>query len=457
VSVWEEVANVLLEESTRYSWECSVPACDGNPHEGNEHQHGRSSQQLPDGDWNVWLLQAGRGFGKTRAGAESLVTLVQRNPVTVDGFPTEWLLAGPTFSDTREVLTQGPSGVLNALNARRIEYTYNRANGLITLASGQRIHMKGGDQHDLARGLNLAGAWTDEVLTWRRASTAWFEGLLPSLRQRLVHGKPRIIATSTPKAAGAGLLSALLASDKTHRTTGSTFDNLANLSADAVENLRAQYPEGSRLWRIELAGEWIEQTEGALFSLVDIDENRVGEAPEDLASVVVSVDPAVSSNRNSDSTGIVTVGSTGVGSDREFYVLCDDTLVGPPAEWAKKAVLRADEFSATIIYETNQGGDAIKQTLEQSVKDLLNSGVIRSAPVVKGVRASKSKAVRAAPVAAQYELGKVHHVGEFVELENELTNWVPSVTRKSPDRLDGLVHGVTYLFRGGKSRVAAAF
>jgi phage terminase large subunit-like protein len=458
--LWNAVADLLDGDVNVYRWECDVNGCDGLPHAGNPSPHGRSEQQLPEGEWTTWLLQAGRGFGKSRTGAESLLTLILRHPRTVDDSPTEWLVAGAAYPDTREIMVVGPSGLLAAMQRRGVQYSYNRSNGLITLSSGQRVHLKSGDDHDLARGMNLAGAWVDEVLTWRRGFSAWYEGLIPALRQRLSNDRPRIIATSTPKAVGVKLLKSLSGrdDDSVVITRGSTFANAANLSSEAVAELRLRYPEGSRLWRVELAGEWLEETEGALWSQETVDNYRLPSLPDDLLfnGCVVAVDPAVSNSVSSDLTGIVCVASAGVRVDREFYVLADFSVRAEPSVWGRRAVLLAVENNAEIVYESNQGGDAIRDVLVTAARDLVANMVIEFPPAIRPVRASVNKQLRAQPIAALYEVGRVHHVGSLPDLEEEMTTWVPSVSKKSPDRIDALVHAIASLQKV-KSRTAGAF
>jgi phage terminase large subunit-like protein len=345
------------------------------------------------------------------------------------------------------------------LDRRGIRYVYNRSLGVITIGTGQRIHLRGGDDIDLGRGLNLSGAWLDESGTWRRAMTAWSEGIVPAVRQKLPNGRPHVVITSTPKPGqGAELLKMLLARDdgSVVVTRGSTFSNSGNLSEEAVAEMKARYPEGSRLYRQELLGEIVEDIEGALFAQSIIDSSRVLEAPDDLNRVVVAVDPAVTYGPDSDDTGILVVGSRG-GADRQFYVIADLTMKAPPAEWGKAAILAAEQFGAdAIAFEVNQGGSLVTQVIRQAGLDLQSRGTIAAIPRLVPVRATRGKAVRAEPVSALYEMGRVHHVGAFPLLEEQMCGWVPGVTRKSPDRVDALVWGVTSLM-GANARRAGAF
>lgn len=449
---WATALADLLEAEAApppYRWACGVEHCDGQPHAGADQPHARAAQQPPPGGWATWLIRAGRGFGKTRTGAEVLTDRILAVPATTDGAPTEWLVAGPTIGDTREICALGPSGIVAALRRREVPHEYNRSLGIITLATGQRIHLRGGDDHDLARGLNLAGVWLDEVGTWRRALTAWAEGVVPALRQPLPGDHPRAVLTTTPKPGpGARLLADLAArtDGSVVVTRGATFDNAANLSAEALAELRARYPEGSRLHRQELLGEIVEDVEGALWDVGTIDRHRVAEVPGRLARLVVAVDPAASYGPDADDTGIVAVGTVGRGHDRHYFVLRDATCHLPPEGWAGRALDLAEELAADgVVFEVNQGGEMVRSVLVQAARDRAAAGPM---PRLIPVRATRGKAIRAEPVAALYAQGRVHHVGALPELEAQLTTWTPEAPN-SPDRLDALVWAVTHLAGAG--------
>lgn len=456
-SLWSAVAD-LLEAAPMYAWSCSRPDCDGMPHDGLD-RHARTDQQPPTGNWSTWLIRAGRGWGKTRTGAETLIDMVIANPLTVDGTPTEWLAAGETIQASREVCALGPSGLIAALDRRGVEYTYNRAFGVIKLSPGQRIHLRGGDDHDLARGMNLAGAWLDELGTWKRAPSAWSEGVVPALRQQLPNTWPRVVITTTPKPGPGGKLLADLASrdDGTVAVTrGSTFDNAANLSTEALDELRRRYPEGSRLYRQELLGELVNDVEGALWNMDLIDAGRDDYNPDNLTRVVVAVDPAASYGPDSDETGIVIAGSIGSTRDRHYMVLADVTVKAEPSAWGKAAVTAWAQHDAdAIVYETNQGGAMVAQVLTQSARDLLAKGLIDRLPKLVPVRATRGKALRAEPIAALYEMGRVHHAPGLSRLEEQMTTWTPE-SPTSPDRLDALVWALTHLSKTGTG-LAGAF
>lgn len=449
MNAWAHIAD-LLDPTPAYLWACGVENCPGTPHTGAEQQHARWEQQPPDGDWITWVIRAGRGYGKTRTGAETLADRIIQHPTTTDNSPTEWLVAGETIQDSREICALGPSGLVAALHRRGVSHRYNRTLGVITTSNGCRVHLRGGDDPDLGRGLNLAGAWLDEIGTWRRAETAWTEGVIPALRQPLISDHPRAVLTTTPKPGPGSRLLADLSTrtdGSVYLTRGSTFDNAGNLSAQALAELRSRYPEGSRLYRQELLGEIVDDIEGALWHQDTIDRYRVEQAPETLNRVVVAVDPAASYHSGSDATGIVVAGSSGFQDDIDFYVIEDLSLHAPPEKWGEVAVEAWERYQADgVVIEVNQGGAMATQVVVQAARHLRARGVIATLPRVLQVRATRGKALRAEPVATLYEQGRVHHVGALPELERELVSWTPD-TPKSPDRLDATVWALSHLMR----------
>lgn len=406
---------------------------------------GRPEQQEPEGDWHVWLILSGRGWGKTRTGGEWLVKQILENPTTADGTPTQWAIVAPTFGDVKNICVEGPSGFIRALENRglvnEVDYLYNKSSHKIAFKDGQKVHTFGADSPDAGRGLNLSGAWLDEVAMWQYPYETWTEGLAPALR---IGDRPRVVVTTTPKPIK-------LLRDWTSRsdgsvyvTRGSTFDNSLNLSRTALEELKARY-EGTRTGRQELYGELLDQAEGALWTREWIESTRVTkDHVPNLYRIIVAVDPAVTSGENSDETGIVTVGAS---TDGHFYVLADDTLRATPNEWGKKAVDAYKHWRADrIVAEVNNGGDMVVMVLQQ---------VDNSVAVTK-VHATRGKRVRAEPISALYEQRRVHHVGAFPQLEDQMVMWAPDSNEDSPDRMDALVWALTELNTGGASMLALA-
>lgn len=372
---------------------------------------------------------AGRGAGKTRTAAEWLAWEAIRQPAT------RWAIVAPTFSDARDTCAEGESGVVSILNRFHMLQNYNRSIGEILLTNGSRIKLFSADQPERFRGPQHHGAWCDELGAFRYEE-AW-DQLQFGLR---LGKKPRVVVTTTPRPTP---LIRMLANRKDGSVTitrGTTFDNAANLAPSALMELQARY-NGTRLGRQELYGEILDDVEGALWTRGVIDRNRVDKQPA-LSRIVVSIDPAVTSNEKSDETGIVVVGSS---SDGHGYVLGDYSFKGSPLAWASKAVELFDTYKAdAILVEVNQGGDMVSAVLKQ----------VRAGLPIREVRAHVGKKLRAEPVAAMYEQGRIHHVGEFAWLEDQMTNWTPE-DAYSPDRIDALVQGFSDLL--GKVTVSNYF
>lgn len=399
----------------------------------------RPEQQEPAGNWFIWLILSGRGWGKTRTGSEWLAQQVIQNPKTKDGVPTQWAIVAPTFGDAKNICVEGPSGFLKALQHQGLEnekdFIYNKSSHKIDFVDGARVHTFGADSPDSGRGLNLSGAWLDEIASWQYPYESWTEGLAPALR---IGDRPRVVVTTTPKPIKLIREWVSRTDDTIHVTRGSTFDNAKNLSSTALSELRSRY-EGTRTGRQELYGEILEQAEGALWIRNWIEDTRITrENVPQLTRIVVAIDPAVTSGENSDETGIITCG---IGIDKHYYVLADDTLRDTPNEWGKRAVQAYTRWNADrIVAEVNNGGDMVVGVIQQ---------VDRSAPVKK-VHATRNKTTRAEPISALYEQGKVHHVGGFPQLEDQMVLWTPDV-KKSPDRLDALVWALTELTGNNQS------
>lgn len=481
---WEQVAAKALAAPTEaYTWACARPECDGLPHEGALYAHARTKQRLPDGDWALWVLLCGRGWGKGRTASETFLDMVQAHPVDVQGLATEWLVAGATYDDTVKLCWEGVSGLKHALRRRGYAdrtvdpsspkwYTYQQMQKLVTLSTGQRIvlaYAEGND--DLGRGGSWAGMWLDELGTYKnRIRAAWDESLLFSLRAKLPGGwRPRIMITTTPKTSAKeahDLLSELVntPSPTTIVTRGPTWENAHNLPPSQLQLWDRMFPPGTRSRRQELEAELLSDIEGALWTAELVDRARVPAIPSDVQVVrrVVSIDPATTSGPDSDETGIHLVAKgmhdvadpeTGrTNREPHFYVEHDATMRAPATEWARVAVQLAVDHSADLLYESDQGGDAWRTILQQAARAL---GV--PCPRILAVRAATegSKPTRAQPVVALYHEGRVHHVGYHAELETQMTTWVPEHTRKSPDRVDSVVYGVRELSKLGAAPAPA--
>lgn len=419
----------------------------------------RPEQHPPEGNWFIWLLLAGRGWGKTRTGAEWIVSQALKYPRDRAGNVTEWLVIGQTLVDTRTFCIEGPSGLLAVLKRRGIRYHYTKApKPVIILDDGQKIYFEGVDDEDTGRGYNAAGAWLDELGKWRYTHKVWLEGIMPSLRADLPDGgRPQCVVTTTPKPIKLlkDWFARARAKDPSIRiTSGSTYENYANLSADMIAEFRREY-EGTTVGRQELHGELLEDVEGSLWHHHLIDEYRIRpvDLPE-LYTVAVGMDPA--GTGTGDEMGLVAVGR---GADDEDYVLAD---------WSKKmsgraAARRAWELvlyvdADVLIYEDNLGKEFLTAVLADAYLEMQNEGLFPpgGAAPMRPITATKGKKLRAQPTAMRYEQGRVHHVGVFPELEDQQCTWVPEDSPDSPDRVDALVHAQAYLRGREKFRSTAA-
>jgi phage terminase large subunit-like protein len=410
---------------------------------------GRPGQMPPvDRDWGLYAYVAGRGSGKTRAGAEWVHAYALAHPGCRIG------LVARRAADVRDVMILGDSGILSVgLPEERAVHYPSRAQ--IVWPNGSIAQSYSSEEPDQLRGPQFHAAWADEVAAWKHTVDA--SGLNAwdnlSIATRL-GDNPQIFATTTPKRTG--FMFELLEREKTDPevvvSRGSTFDNAGNLSKAYMKRMNDLY-QGTRLAEQELYGQMLEQVEGALW-----DDNfaRVNTAPGGLLKVI-AVDPSVSENPR-DECGIVVVGATpGRVISRTAYVLEDATVWGAPSVWAEAVVEQWKKHRCPVIVEVNQGG-AMARTIINNIEP--------EVPVFE-VRAYEGKHVRAEPVTLKYDKGLVKHVGVLAELEAQLTSWVPGERgSRSPDRLDALVYAITALLvkppkgsglgGGGRMRVSSA-
>lgn len=391
-------------------------------------------EQKPDGDWTVYAYIAGRGAGKTRSGAEWLAEQALSRP------GSRWAIVAPTFGDMRDICVEGDSGLRSVLRRRlpgvNIDTCWNRSIGEFMLPNGSHVKGFSAQQPERLRGPQHHGAWCDELASWHDPD-AW-DQLQFGLR---LGERPQTFITSTPKPVTLVRMLAKRAEEAPEEVRwvrGRTMDNVGNLSAKALADLEHRYG-GSRLGRQELEGELLEDVEGALWQRAWLDRDRRDEHP-DLSRIVVAVDPAITATADSDETGIVTAGRSGRGNAAEGWVLDDRTCVASPAEWGRRACQAyIDHGADAIVYESNQGGDMVAHVLRGAWAALVTSGEATGpTPRLIGVHASRGKAVRAEPVAGQFEQGRWHIVGSLPALEDELVTWEPGATL-SPGRLDALV------------------
>ena len=339
-----------------------------------------------------------------------------------------------TSADIRDTCFEGESGLISVIKRYGIydDKAYNRSNFAYTFPNGSRIKGFSAEEPDRLRGPQHHGAWCDELAAWEKPDT--WDQLQFGMR---LGDHPQIVITTTPRPTK--LIKELLNKKSTFVTRGSTFDNADNLSESALLEMQNRYAN-TRLGRQELFGEVLDDNPGALWNRNQIEASRIkpDQVPA-LIRVVVGVDPAVTSGEDSDLTGIVTAGYA---ADGHYYILDDSSMKASPDTWARKITSNFELYKADrIIAETNNGGDLVVHLLQQ----------VKNTVPVKKVTASRGKAVRAEPIAALSEQGKLHMVGYLPELEDELCEYEPGTSTKSPDRMDAMVWAVTELSEGSNA------
>lgn len=387
----------------------------------------RFPQSILQGFKDTWMIMAGRGWGKSRCGAEAVKLLVEKGYRHI-------ALVARVASDARDVMVEGVSGILSVFPPGQ-KPLYEPAKRKLTFVNGAIAHTYSADKPDQLRGPQHDAAWCDELAAWRYDEA--YDQLMFGLR---IGTHPIAVITTTPRPTA--IVRELVADPDTVLTHGSTFENAGNLAGRALKKLLKKYA-GTRLGLQELDAQILDDTPGALWTRETLEHSRVSdEDVPDLVRVVVAVDPSVTATEESDETGIV---AAGVDRHGHFYVLDDYSLVASPNEWAQQVVDLYDLHDADkIIAEVNQGGDMVETTIRTVRKNIS----------FKQIRATKGKYTRAEPVSSLYEQGLVHHVGVFSELEDQMCTWVPGDGR-SPDRLDALVWALTELGLKNKGRRAS--
>ena len=380
----------------------------------------RPKQLTPKGDWSIWLILAGRGWGKTLTGAQDMAWFALNNP------DSRLAIVAPTFADGRDTCIEGESGLLSIMDEKIIA-NYNRSLGEIVLHNGSRFKTFSADTPERLRGPQHHRVWCDELGSWKYTET--WDQMMFGLR---LGEHPKVVVTTTPKPIP--LIKDLLKRKDTYTTTGSTFENKDNLAEASLSQLKEKY-EGTRLGRQELYAEVLEDVEGSLWSRDKIESSmvRYNEKLPSFKRIVIAVDPAVTANKRSDETGVVVCAEDFQG---KYYILNDLSGKYSPDAWAKKVVEAYESYKADkVIAEVNNGGDLVERVVK-TVDRNVN---------YKSVRATRGKFVRAEPIAALYEQKRVRHLNRFNLLEDQLCSYNPEITSQSPDRLDALVWGLTEL------------
>jgi phage terminase large subunit-like protein len=391
--------------------------------------------QLPPKDqgWRTWLMMAGRGFGKTRAGAEWIHRLATKRA------GLRIALVGASLHETRRIMIEGVSGLLTLARRQRRRVNWEPALNRFRWPNGSEAQLFSGDSADGLRGPEHDFAWCDELAKWRQAEEAWV-----NLQMGLRRGpRPRALVTTTPRTMG--LLRRMMEQPWTVTTRGRTSDNI-NLDEKTVEVLTATYG-GTRIGRQELDGELLDDVEGALWTRAIIDKARVGKAVPGFDRILVGVDPPAGAGEGSDACGIVVAGSKG----EELFVLEDASVRGlSPEGWANRVAAAAARWEASLVVaEANNGGAMVESVIKAADLGLK----------VRLVHASKGKCARAEPIALKFERGKAFLAGDFPELEAELGGMIAGGgyegPGRSPDRADAMVWAMTVLSetRSGVPRV----
>ena len=381
----------------------------------------REAQKMPVSNWYIWLIMAGRGFGKTRTGAETIRLLIEQ------GYKRICFL-GETYYDVRKVMVEGKSGILSIYDKEHLRPKFFPSRKLILYANGAQINLYSADAYETLRGPQFDAAWIDELAKFKYAVKAWNQ-LIMCLRL----GTPKIIITTTPR--NISLLEQIQNMQNIHITRGTTYDNRSNLSAAYIDYITKNY-ENTRFGLQEIYGEIIEEENNSLWSKKYFQYYEL----QNYNNIVVAVDPAISSS--GDETGIIVAASD---KNENYYVLNDLSGRYSMNQWAEVAIQAYYQYDAkSIIVEINQGGNMIKEMLYQIDRNNKENDNTKHKSIhVTEVRATKGKRIRAEPIAMLYEQGRVFHRKFFSKLESQMLSF--HLLKESPDRIDALVWGIQYL------------
>jgi len=450
----ERLLEILADRKEAIAWRCNLEECDGLPHAGREYRHARSKQRPPwstgipteNKDIRRWYLRGGRGSGKTFAGSFALKEIILwYGGSDENGDRREYGIVGPSFKYTKETLMEGGSGLIKAFggeNGKHIK-DYNRTTGTLTLSNGAVVFTAGADNNGQGiEGKNLSAIWLDEVGLWslRRWKYTWEQAIRFAVRK----DPALFIMTGTPKE-GHPFVKELINDEKVCTVVTSTKENTA-LPESVRQEYESQYA-GTRLGRQELEGEVLYDVPGALWTIAHIETNRLRKEDidkDDLKRIFIGWDPATTSTEGSDEHGIIIAGQLN-SEPKEFVILEDGSGRYSPLEAVRKVIDLYETWNADmVVAETNNGGDMIEALLRTASSTI---------PFTK-VTATRGKRLRAEPIAALSEQGRLKIGGTFPKLEEQMTTW--SVEQPgSPDRLDAMVWAVTALQK--KAATSTAF
>jgi predicted phage terminase large subunit-like protein len=411
----KEIDSQPLLESVKdmYNWRAPINA--------------RKKQIAPQGNWTNWLILAGRGFGKTRTGAEWIRERVE------NGLAKRIAIIGKTPADVRDVMIEGESGIIS-ISPPWNKPDYQPSRRRIIWPNGSVAHIFSSYEPDQLRGPQFDTAWCDELASWEYIEETW-DNLMFGLR---LGEKPQVCITTTPRSLQ--LLKNIRDLENTIVTTGSSYENKKNLNANFFTAILSKY-KNTRLGMQEIYAEILEESEGALWKREWFEDSRLESYPTELERIVIAIDPAVTATKTSDETGIIVAGKD---IDGNYYIINDSSGRYSPKEWADLVISLFDRYTADIVVaETNNGGQLVEHTLRTQSDDI----------PFKSVHASRGKRTRAEPIAALYEQKKVFHCGVFTSLEDQLCNWEALSGDPSPDRLDAMVWALTELSGAGNPAV----
>jgi predicted phage terminase large subunit-like protein len=379
----------------------------------------RPNQLPPQGEWNTWLVLAGRGFGKTRTGAETLRMWLEQ------GVYKRAALIGKSIIEARSIMVEGHSGILSLPKSYVRRPRYEASLNRVVWPNGSQAELFGGDTFERLRGPQFDVVWIDEFAKFKHPEALWTQVQF-ALR---LGKKPCTVITTTPRPVP--LIEKLLSTPGVEITRGSTYDNSANLATSFLQQIQQQY-DHTAIGAQEIYGEILTERDGALWQRRMISH----QAPKNShwKRIVIGIDPATTHHDQSDETGIIVVG---LADDNQAFVLDDLSGRFSPQDWAQRVIRAYREHKVDrIVVEVNKGGDLVERVLKTYDSTL----------ALRSVRATRDKTTRAEPIAALYEQGRVKHLKPFLTLEKQLCEYIPGITRKSPDRMDALVWALTDLY-----------
>lgn len=380
----------------------------------------RENQKIPKGDWFLWMILAGRGFGKTRTGAETIMQLVD------SGRYKNVAIIGKNLGETRGIMVEGQSGIMStSLSVDNV--TFYPSKRQILWKNGAKAFLIGADNYESMRGYQFDLIWVDEFAKFKNPKDVW-DQILFTLR---LGDDPKCIMTTTPKPLK--ILLELSKNSFTYLTKGSTFENKENLAAKFIETMKATYVN-THLGKQELFGEIVINKDNSLWKIENIQYKEISK--DSMKRIVIGVDPAVTSRENSDETGIIVAG---IGYDEKIYIMDDLSGKYKPPEWAKIVSKAYEKYDASrVVAEVNNGGDLVEGMIRNVSKYISYSSV----------RAIKGKVSRAEPVALLYESSNIYHCHKFPVLEGQMCDMSydsETTNNQHDDRVDALVWAVTEL------------